>query len=89
MKVGHNTFETEHDDGRRTIRLYDTDIVTFHPDGMVELDSGGWMTVTTKERMNRFSPFSVFAKRGTWYVRVGGIEGETVPFVDGIRLGVA
>ena len=36
------------------VRLHETDVVTFHMDGSVTLDSGGWLTVTTKARMNEF-----------------------------------
>jgi hypothetical protein len=51
------------------VRLHDTNVVTFHDDGRIELDSGGWDTVTTKSRMNAcLLQYGVFANNGTWYV---------------------
>jgi hypothetical protein len=52
------------------VRLHATDIVTFHRDGSISLDTGGWLTVTTKDRMNRYlpAPFSIFSDKGSWRV---------------------
>jgi len=36
------------------VRLHSTDIITCYPLGHVRLDTGGWNTVTTRERMNGF-----------------------------------
>lgn len=76
-KLGNNTYgRLVHPDGEVLdapevrVMLHGTDVVTFLPDGTVRLDSGGWRTVTTKERMNRFAPnVSVYSARGVWYVR--------------------
>ena len=38
------------------IRLHNTDIIILWPNGDYILNSGGWETVTTQERINRFSP---------------------------------
>lgn len=51
------------------IRLHNTDIIRFRADGTVTFDTGGWLTVTTKERMNTFgAPFRFSANRGVWTV---------------------
>jgi hypothetical protein len=50
------------------VRLHNTDVVTIHPDGTYTLRTGGWETVTTKDRINRFSPARVYSERGTWGV---------------------
>jgi len=50
------------------IRLHSTDILTFRPDGSIEYNTGGWKTVTTKERMNRYGPAPIWSKRGAWYI---------------------
>ena len=39
------------------VRLYATDIMTFHPNGSAILDQGGWHTVTTNDRINGVLPF--------------------------------
>jgi hypothetical protein len=66
-KVSNNTWlERRGDD--IAVRLHDTDIVVYHPDGSITLDTGGWFTVTTKARMCEFSPFSVSSTKGEWFV---------------------
>jgi hypothetical protein len=58
-KVANNTYAE-----RRwpdiAIRLHDTDVVTLHPDGSITLNTGGWYTVTTKDRLNSYLPFGVW-----------------------------
>jgi hypothetical protein len=63
-----------------------TQVVYIHPDGAVTLDSGGWETVTTKDRLNRFQDVcGVYSERGRWVVRVHK-TGELVPFSDGMLI---
>jgi hypothetical protein len=52
------------------IKLHATDVVTYSADGTITLDTGGYETVTTKDRFNAFLParFRVFAKDYVWYV---------------------
>ncbi len=52
------------------IQLHATVIVVFHESGATVLDSGGWQTVTTKERMNRYlAPgLCVYQEKRVWYV---------------------
>jgi hypothetical protein len=52
------------------VRLHSTDVVTFFADGRIMLNSGGWQSVTTKQRMNAVLPqrFRVFAKDFAWSV---------------------
>jgi hypothetical protein len=69
------------------IRLHNTDVVTLHPDGCYTLDSGGWRTVTTKDRINRYAPVSVASDRGQWYVYPEpGNWDRRHPFADGMRV---
>lgn len=62
------------------IRLHETDVVVVRPDGTYRLDSGGWRTATTKERMNRALPCPVWQTNGIWHI------GE-VPYIDGMLVG--
>lgn len=78
-KLANNTYLVERDDGGLGIRLHSTEVVIYYPDRIV-LNSGGWQTVTTKERMNRFSPIRVWSDKGVWYA----FNGVTVPYADGI-----
>ena len=86
-KVAHNTIERTLTDGTRVVRLHLTDIVTFSPDGSVTLNSGGFKSLTTKERMNRYLPsgWSLWAERGCWYL-CNRAEDKRFVFADGITI---
>jgi hypothetical protein len=84
--VRNNTRLTEYVDGRRTLRLHATDVLTWKPDGVIVLNSGGYRTHTTKERLNAFLPDSirVYQKNYSWYVRQDGKK--DIDFVDGLQV---
>lgn len=84
--IENNTIRYHKSDGTVVIRLHFTDIVTFHPDDSITLNSGGWQTLTTKDRMNKFSPFLLYQEKNIWYVvnNYNG-KGQTYVFADGIR----
>lgn len=63
------------------IRLYNTDVVVLRPDGKVVLNTNGYSTVTTKERMNRVKGLTVWAKDFVWHVSDRNGDHE---FQDGI-----
>ncbi len=77
--VANNTVRYTAADGATAWRLHHTDVVTHHVDGTWTLDSGGWKTVTTKDRMCQFAPCTIRSDRGIWYV-------GDVPFYDGMKL---
>ena len=71
------------------VRLHDTNVVTYNPSGKIEFTTGGWHTVTTKDRINRFSPINVWQHQRVWYVaRSGYGEGDAFQygFKDGMYL---
>lgn len=68
-KLENNTYLERRDlDSTIAVRLHSTDVITFHSDGRVVLDSGGWWTVTTRDRINRYMPdgWCVWSERGQW-----------------------
>ena len=72
-KVANNTYlERRGDD--IAVRLHATDVVTFHADGTATLNTGGWLTVTTKARMNEWLPggISLDSVKGRWYLSYPG-----------------
>lgn len=89
--VAPNTIEYICQDGARVIRLHNTDILTFKKSGAIILDSGGWRTVTTKDRLNRFLPkHCVWSDKGIWYVHglnKCNVKGWPIPFADGMIIG--
>ena len=73
--------------GVTKVVYHHTCVVAFGPDGIV-LNSGGWLTTTTKTRMNQASSqfdlgFRVVQKDFDWFVEYNG---ETLDFYDGITL---
>jgi len=83
--IDHSTVEYYRTDGSRVIRLHLTDIITYNPDGSCTLNTDGrWQTVTTKDRMNKFSPVSIHQEKSIWYVRNDYVDGKTHVYADGI-----
>lgn len=68
--VDRNTLRVEYKDGSSAIRLHNTDVVTFLKNGNVVLNSGGYRTPTTKDRINSFSglPFQIHQHKGLWSI---------------------
>ena len=66
-------------------RLHDTDILTLE-NGVYTLNSGGWRTPTTKDRLNSFLPEKnrIFTEKGIWYY--GTWNGGKIPFKDGMKV---
>lgn len=83
--AARNTIDYTLADGTRKIRLHDTDIMTFLPDGRIELNTGGFNTKTTRERMNSFLPrgFNVFTQKGVIHART---PWDTVKFRETVTI---
>lgn len=88
-RVANNTFRWTRDDGAVITRLHLTDVVETLPDGRVKLNSGGWKSVTTKDRINAGLPagYGLYSDKGVWTVfRRTDDSADRVPFVDGMIL---
>lgn len=79
-RIANNTVRYERPNGDVVWRLHNTDIVVKHVDGTFTLNSGGWKTVTTKDRINTYAPAYLYSGDGVWYIRGG------VPFYDGMKV---
>ena len=93
MRLGNNTYlEQRKQPGdclteRIAVRLHNTDIVVFYPSGRVTLYTGGYRTVTTKERINHFVAGYVYQKAHEWfyvYPTFMGGKDVSVSFEDGM-----
>lgn len=84
-KIGNNTYKIETADGYK-IRLHDTDIIEVVGDKMI-LNSGGWQTHTTKERINKYikSGYRITQKQFNWFLN-NTIDNTITPFADGIEI---
>lgn len=89
--IANNTLQVEYLDGRKAIRLHTTDIVT-EKDGVITLNSGGWKTATTKDRINGYSwenglrkwPY-ISQRNHQWFVGEG-IFYDGIQFKDGVQI---
>ena len=82
-------------DGKPVVvgRYRDTNVCIMSENGTVTLNSGGFLTATTKLRMNQFSKefcngrFHVYQKAGNWFVGWWGSDCERdEPFYDGMKV---
>jgi hypothetical protein len=85
--IGHNTAIIRRSETTIAVLFHSTDVVTFHLDGRVTFNTGGWESVTTKVRMNALSPCSVWSEGGTWAIM--GPSGDSARFEDGVTLDAA
>ena len=76
------------DNGTTKVILYSTKIVEWnHNRDSIILNNGGWMTATTKRRMNQVAEqfdlgFTVYQKDFEWYVV---LNGQTLLFENGME----
>lgn len=84
-KVANNTYMHKIDNDSIGIRLHDTDVVTVYKNNSIKLDSGGWLTVTTKSRINEHYNTGqwqggISQKAGVWYMHDNSL------FYDGVTI---
>lgn len=76
-KIGHNTYLQR--DGEVIEAIYhSTPIVTYFRSGRMRLETGGWYTPTTKDRLNQLTPLYITQAKNIWYLSDGS------RFFDGI-----
>ena len=87
ITIGHNTRMTRWH-GSIDVWLHNTAIITYKSDGSIEINSGGYRTVTTKDRINRLLPDGcyVYQQDWQWYLVLNGDHGRPVEFRDNMRI---
>lgn len=85
LVIGNNTELVRDRSGSISVELHGHRVITFQQNSTIVLDSAGYQTTTTKDRLNRYTPNSVrvFQDDFEWYVRV---DGEEYRFNDGMRV---
>ena len=84
-KLDHNTFRMKDDEFGEDLAIYivqfhDTEILVTNKHGTACF-TGGWLTTTTKDRLNKFSPIGNFySDKGVWYITT---PTGTYPFTEG------
>lgn len=84
-KLENNTYLRRRDDGVIAVRLHNTDVITFFEGGPTVLNTGGWKTVTTKDRMNKHADgVSIRQRDGVWYVTTA--KTRSCIYYDGMHI---
>jgi len=72
------------------IVLHQTAVVSILPEGKYIIRTGGWNTLTTRDRLNRYAPGRFFTEQGILYWVPGwaaGIPGEKIVVEEGMIIG--
>lgn len=84
-KLANNTVIYRGDDGSIGVRLHRTTVVRYFRNGDVMLDSGGYRTVTTKQRINQLLPGMIgLSQRDYNWTVENRYLGTKEPFRDGM-----
>jgi len=68
-KLANNTYLQLRENGKLVVKLWNTDIIIFQPNGEIKLDSGGFKTMLTKNRMNEYvNGLGLYSDKGRWKV---------------------
>lgn len=78
-KLENNTYLVVVDDKTLGVKLHNTIVLYIFKNGVYQYDTGGWRTVTTKDRINRYGPVRVHQANNIWYI------GDYI-FADGVRV---
>ena len=86
VRLENNTYLIKHADCY-SVRLYDTDIIDIYPNKWV-FSNGGYRTITTKDRIQRYSVLSISVSQHVWYYRIGNWtqDTDTKVFQNGLTL---
>lgn len=90
-KLENNTYLIQLDNGDFGVRLHNTIVVTIHADNTFTLNNGGFYSVTSKDRINGYSPARLGQEKFVWYLFTGeglGWSKEKVPYENGIRIDI-
>lgn len=69
-RLENNTFEVTYSNGNKAIRYHHTDIITYHPNGDIVLNTDEYLTSTTKERMGYLidKGYRITQENKIWYL---------------------
>lgn len=82
-KLANNTWIVRGGDDSIGVVLHKTTIVRYYPNGTVTLNSGGYRSATTKQRINQLLPAGVSLSQKDYEWTVVGF-GQRIPFEDGM-----
>jgi hypothetical protein len=85
-KIGNNTWVERINPFEIGIKLHSTYILIFDPTDVITVNTNGWESNTTKDRLNQFlgcRGVYIRQKKGTWYIH--GSNG-VYPYLDGTQV---
>ncbi len=83
LKLADNAYQNSCENGDCIVTFHNTEIIIFKANGNIILNSGGYRTPTTKERINRFLPgYHIEQRNNIWYIS-DDQDNETI-FLDGM-----
>lgn len=69
-RISYNTRLIRDSESSISLQLWNTKIITWHSNGSIEINTGGWETNTTRSRLNDYlENYSIYTNRGTLYIR--------------------
>lgn len=77
--IGRNTRLIQVANNCYGIRFHNTTIMYIFKHNEYQYHTGGYYTVTTKQRMNQYGPIIIWSVKGQWYARY---KDETIPYFD-------
>lgn len=83
VKIGSNRVLKPDLQGNIVLWAYDTNLVTYHVDGTVTLNHGGWITQSTIRYINEHTKLRAYREKSLPYVRTGE---ETVALTRGVTV---
>jgi hypothetical protein len=81
-KLTNNTFLRLAPNGRVEVMFHRTAVVTITPGNLYILNSGGYRTATTKDRINAYSPVFIYQKDYKWYIHGCVLKESGVDYAD-------
>ena len=85
-KLGHNTTVERLGEFEVGIKYHSTFIIRIDATDFITLNTGGWETSTTKERLNQFlrcRNVYIQQKKGDWIIHG---PNDTLPYVNGMQI---
>lgn len=83
VKIDNNTWIRK-EGSLYIITLYTSDIIKAYPNHIFELYTRGYWTLTTKNRINKFSPALICQHNYIWYIQTSIYS--KYPFYEGIKI---
>lgn len=80
-RLALNTYLHYHD-GDYIVVFHQTPIVNIHSNGCYTVRTGGWATLTTRQRIMQYVPIFIYQQRRRWWVPTTQVSSGRIAFRD-------